>query len=126
VNASYGEGFGLHLLEAMGCGVPLISTTFSAVGEVFDSSVGYVVGYTMIEAQNKIYSGQWADPHNDELITRMRDVCADRATAEKLGVAAARRAPAFSWAQSIRKLTAVLARYGYLPPSFAAKDQRAA
>ena len=43
VNASYGEGFGLHLLEAMGCGVPLISTTFSAVGEVFDAGVGYEV-----------------------------------------------------------------------------------
>lgn len=38
VNASYGEGFGLHLLEAMGCGVPLVSTRFSAVGEMFDAS----------------------------------------------------------------------------------------
>jgi glycosyltransferase involved in cell wall biosynthesis len=119
VNASYGEGFGLHLLEAMGCGVPLISTTFSAVGEVFDSDVGYEVAYKLIEAKNAVYSGRWADPDNDELVARMHEVYADRDTAERLGRAAARRAPAFSWAESIRKLTAALAKHGYLPPEFA-------
>ena len=118
VNASYGEGFGLHLLEAMGCGVPLISTTFSAVGELFDSAVGYEVSYRLIEAKNAVYSGRWADPDDDELIARMREVHADRATAERLGAAAARRAPAFSWANSIRTLTAALAKHGYLPPEF--------
>lgn len=118
VNASYGEGFGLHLLEAMGCGVPLISTTFSAVGEVFDSSVGYEVGYKLIEAKNKIYSGRWADPDNDQIIARMREVHANRAGADRFGVAAAARAPAFSWDESIRKLTAALAKHGYLPPEF--------
>jgi len=97
VNASYGEGFGLHLLEAMGCGVPLISTTFSRGRRIFDASVGYEVSYKLIEAKNAVYSGRWADPNNDELISRMREVSADRATAELLGVAAAQRAPAFSW-----------------------------
>ncbi len=117
VNASYGEGFGLHLLEAMGCGVPLVSTTFSAVGEVFDAAVGYEVQYKMIEAKNKIYTGMWADPDNDHLIARMREVFADRATAERFGMAAARRAPSFSWAEAIRKLTGALAKHGYLPPA---------
>lgn len=126
VNASYGEGFGLHLLEAMGCGVPLISTTFSAVGEVFDSAVGYEVSYKLIEAKNKIYSGLWADPDNDQLIARMREVYADRGAAERFGLVAAGRAPAFSWAASVRTLTATLARYGYLPPEFAREARRAA
>lgn len=126
VNASYGEGFGLHLLEAMGCGVPLISTTFSAVGEVFDSDVGYEVSYKLIEAKNAVYSGLWADPDNDELIARMREVYSDPAGAERLGLAAARRAPAFSWAESIRKLTAALAKHGYLPQSYAKRKPLAA
>ena len=76
----------MHLLEAMGCGVPLISTSFSAVGEMFDAAVGYEVGYKMIVAKNKIYSGQWGDPDNDELIARMREVYSDRDTADRLGL----------------------------------------
>lgn len=116
VNASYGEGFGLHLLEAMGCGVPLVSTTFSAVGEVFDAGVGYEVDYKLIEAKNKIYSGRWADPDNDHLISRMREVYADRDTADNFGVAAALRAPAFSWTAALQKLADALAKHGYLPP----------
>ncbi len=126
VNASYGEGFGLHLLEAMGCGVPLVSTTFSAVGEVFDASVGYTVGYTLIPAKNKIYSGMWADPDNDHLITRMREVFADRDTADRFGVAAAQRAPSFSWLEAIRKLTAALAKHGYLPAETPMIEKRVA
>ena len=43
VNASAGEGFGLHLLEAMACGVPLISSTFGGVGAFFDPRSGYEV-----------------------------------------------------------------------------------
>jgi glycosyltransferase involved in cell wall biosynthesis len=119
VNASYGEGFGLHLLEAMGCGVPLISTTFSAVGEVFDPAHGYAVGYTVIEAKNRVYSGRWADPDDDHLIARMREVHADRDIAARFGAAAARRAPAFSWAAAIGKLVAALAKHGYLPAATA-------
>ncbi|MDY3559610.1 glycosyltransferase family 4 protein [Gemmata sp. JC673] len=117
VNASYGEGFGLHLLEAMGCGVPLVSTTFSAVGEVFDSAVGYEVNYKLVEAKNKVYSGRWADPDDEHLIARLREVYADRATADRLGSVAALRAPAFSWAAAIEKLTAALTKHGFLPPS---------
>ncbi len=123
VNASYGEGFGLHLLEAMGCGVPLVSTTFSAVGEVFDSAVGYEVSYKLIEAKNKIYTGMWADPDNDHLIARMREVFADRDTANRFGVAAALRAPSFSWLEAIRKLKGALTKHGYLP---ADEEKRAA
>ena len=126
VNASYGEGFGLHLLEAMGCGVPLVSTTFSAVGEVFDSAVGYEVDYKLVEARNKVYSGRWADPNDDHLIARMREVYADRDAADRLGMAAAQRAPEFSWAAAIEKLTTALRKHGFLPPEALSGPKRTA
>jgi glycosyltransferase involved in cell wall biosynthesis len=114
VNASSGEGFGLHLLEAMACGVPLISTRFGGVGEFFDGSVGYEVGYALVEARNAVYGGRWADPSDADLLARMRQVSADPAGTRRLGEWAARRAAAFTWDATARRLIEVLTRHGML------------
>jgi glycosyltransferase involved in cell wall biosynthesis len=114
VNASAGEGFGLHLLEAMACGVPLISTTFGGVGTFFDSRVGHEVGYKLVEAKNAIYGGNWADPNDGEMIHGMRQVFSDRNHARGLGAAAAERAQEFRWEDTIRKLVIVLIQKGFI------------
>lgn len=114
VNASFAEGFGLHLLEAMACGVPLVSTHSSGLTEFFDQSTGFVLPHTLVATRNEYYHGRWADPDDDALIAALRRVRADRGEAAVLGEAAAARAKRFTWRDTGRQLLAALHQHGLL------------
>lgn len=114
VNASAGEGFGLHLLEAMACGRPLISAPYSGLTMFFDETVGYTVPYRLVPVCNAIYSGHWAEPDEEGLIEQMRRVYADQSQARQLGMQAACRATRFTWRSMGRLLRAVLMKHGFI------------
>ncbi len=114
VNGSSGEGFGLHLIEAMACGRPLLSAAFSGLTEYFDSAVGYPVDYKLVPVKNEIYNGHWAEPDEGSMVAQMRRVYADRAEAVRLGAASAARAKNFTWKAAGRALTAALRGHGLL------------
>ena len=114
VNGSFGEGFGLHLIEAMACGRPLVTANYSGLTAFFEPELGYAVGHALVEVRNDIYRGRWAEPDEAGLVARMREVFADQSEAARKGQRSASRAAGFTWRKSGRKLADALREHGFL------------
>jgi glycosyltransferase involved in cell wall biosynthesis len=95
VFASYYEGFGFTLLEAMAYGTPVISATGSSLDEVAGTA-------TLSFEPNDA----------DSLSKLLVDVLTQPATRKKLQTASRKRAKEFSWAKSAKQLHQLLTQTG--------------
>jgi glycosyltransferase involved in cell wall biosynthesis len=89
---SFSEGFGLTVLEAMACGVPVVVSDRGALPEVVDDA-GLIV-----------------EPHPEALAAALRPILESDEFARRLGAAARARAITFSWERTARGWLDVLAR----------------
>jgi glycosyltransferase involved in cell wall biosynthesis len=80
---SFGEGFGLPVLEAMACGATVLTTDRLSLPEVGGDAVAYA-----------------KSPDADDVAAALSELLADPARREALGSAAATRAATFGWTQT--------------------------
>ncbi|HET9143494.1 glycosyltransferase family 4 protein [Actinophytocola sp.] len=86
------EGFGLTVAEAMIRGLPVAATGYSGTAEFLDDTVGWPVGYRLVEVGPGWHpyqpDGIWAEPDLERAAAALRQIADDPAEAARRGKAA--------------------------------------
>jgi GT2 family glycosyltransferase/glycosyltransferase involved in cell wall biosynthesis len=116
VSAHRGEGFGMKILDAMACGLPVITPLFGGPTAYCTADTCFPVTFSLapmgecLDSRSLSIMNQplWAEPSEHSLAKQMRTVYEDRETAAALG-ASGRAAVLnrFSWDQTATRLVEI-------------------
>ena len=71
------EGFGLHMAEAMGAGMPTIATGYSGNLDFMTPENSWLLDYDLIDVEDDFFpaaAAKWADVKHEHLVECMREV----------------------------------------------------
>lgn len=95
VSPTMAEGFGLTLAEALGCGVPVVATDYSAIGEVVGPG-GVLIPVDRLFTNP--YAHEWALVDESAMTAAVMDLVAHPAKRRALGAEGRRHIAQFNWA----------------------------
>jgi glycosyltransferase involved in cell wall biosynthesis len=103
VSPSMAEAFSLPCLEAMSCGIPVITTSFGGQKDFVNNGNGLMVSGTLKEVTHDVlYEGvKWLDPNVLELREKMRYLFNNPEIVKTKGIMARKQAENFSWDKSV-------------------------
>jgi glycosyltransferase involved in cell wall biosynthesis len=115
------EGWGLPIIEAMACSLPVITTAYSAPMDYLSSDYAYLLKVRGLVPIKDLRSygneavGVWAEPDHDHLRLLMRHVYENREEAETKGMLASEVvSTSWTWDLAAAKAFKLLCRHGYL------------
>ncbi len=103
VTPTRGEGWGLPVLEAMACGLPVIATHVTGITEYASKNNIYALKHRgLVPVDDPVFfahtqGSDWYEPDAEHLKQLMRYVFDNQDEARKMGDRAARRAKKFTW-----------------------------
>jgi len=106
VSPTMGDAFNLPCLEAMACGLPVITTNFGGQVDFVNNENGWLVDYSLVDVTwDMMYEGNmWAIPDYNHLRKCMREAYTNRDKTQQKGLKALQDAQNFTWDNSAKKL----------------------
>jgi glycosyltransferase involved in cell wall biosynthesis len=105
VSPTMAEGFGLTLLEALACGVPVVSTDYSAITEVVGPGGVLIPPAAFVTNQ---YAHEWALVDEPAMSAAVERLIAKPAERRELGRVGQRHAARFTWSAAVDAFDALL------------------
>lgn len=116
-----GEGFGLTIVEAMACGLPVIVTGAGPAAEYCSEEAGYFVPATQVPVPQEVWppslaterTVSWYEPDLGALRHLMRHAYEHPAEGRRKGAAGSAQVLAnHTWARTVERMVARLERFG--------------